>query len=137
MSSDLKYQYMIAPCGMNCGICIGHLRERKPCCGCLTDSVNKPNHCIRCSIVNCEELTKNKLDFCFACSKFPCARLKRLDKRYRTNYGMSMIENLTFIKENGLEEFQNRENDRWTCKKCSAILSVHRDECLNCKEKYK
>ena len=43
-----------------------------------------------------------KGDFCFDCDKFPCDRLKRLDKRYREKYGMSEIENLNKIREIGL-----------------------------------
>jgi hypothetical protein len=35
MSIELRYVGMIAPCGMNCGLCIGHLREKKPCGGCF------------------------------------------------------------------------------------------------------
>lgn len=33
------------------------------------------------------------------------ARLKQLDKRYRTNYNMSMIENLNNIQKLGLKGF--------------------------------
>jgi len=53
----------------------------------------------------CELLGKGKLRFCFECNNFPCKRLKALDKRYRMKYHMSMIDNLNFIKENGLEAF--------------------------------
>ena len=127
---------MIAPCGMNCGICIGHLREKRTCSGCFKkDDENKPKHCRSCIIVNCEFLEKTAWGFCFECEKYPCARLKRLDKRYRENYGMSMIENLEGIKNIGLEKFLQKEEKRWTCKNCGSGLCVHRDFCLNCKAK--
>lgn len=129
-----KYQVLIAPCGMNCGICIGHLREKRPCGGCFKkDDKNKPKHCRSCSIVNCESLAKTESGFCFDCKTYPCARLKRLDKRYRTNYGMSMIENLDYIQKCGLEEFIMNEEKRWACKECGSGLCVHRNFCLNCK----
>ena len=129
----LKYQELIAPCGMNCGICIGHLRDKRPCGGCFKkDDENKPKHCRSCIIVNCESLTKNKTGFCYDCEKYPCSRLKRLDKRYRTNYGMSMIENLEYIQNKGLDKFLINEDKRWTCKVCGSGLCVHRDHCLKC-----
>jgi hypothetical protein len=39
----ITYQGMIAPCGMNCGICIGHLREKRPCGGCFKKNDENPN----------------------------------------------------------------------------------------------
>lgn len=46
---------------------------------------------------------------------------------------MSMIENLTTIKNYGLDEFIKKEQNKWKCKVCGAGLSVHRNFCLNCK----
>lgn len=129
-----KYKGMIAPCGMNCGLCIGHLREKKPCAGCFKkDAANKPENCRSCAIVNCELLAGSKSGFCFECEKYPCTRLKKLDLRYRNRYGMSMIDNLEFIKESGLENFLKNEEQRWACNVCGSGLCVHRSYCLNCK----
>ena len=134
MSHSLKYQGMIAPCGMNCGLCIGHLREKRPCGGCFTKhDENKPKVCRSCVIVNCDLLAQTESGFCYDCPKFPCTRLKNLDARYRKNYRMSMLENLAYIEEHGLEAFLKNEEERWKCKHCGAGLSVHRDFCLVCK----
>lgn len=131
---QLKYNGLIAACGMNCGICIGHLREIKPCGGCFKkENKNKPKHCRSCNIVNCEKLAETQSGFCYDCKTYPCARLTRLDKRYRTNYGMSMIENLDYIKNFGINEFLKNEEKRWTCKKCGSGLCVHKNSCQNCK----
>jgi hypothetical protein len=131
-----KYEGLIAPCGMNCGLCIGHLREKKPCSGCFKiDDVNTPKVCRSCKIVNCDLLAETVSGFCFDCKRYPCTRLKNLDKRYRTNYGMSMIENLANIKSQGLKEFLKNEEVKWKCTVCGAGLCVHRDFCLNCKTK--
>jgi hypothetical protein len=131
-----KYNGLIAPCGMNCGLCIGHLREKRPCGGCFKiDDINKPKVCRSCKIVNCDLLEETKSGFCYDCEEYPCTRLKKLDKRYRINYGMSMIENLVYIKDHGLNKFLRHEEDKWKCKVCGAGLSVHRDFCLNCKTK--
>ena len=130
----MRYDRMIAPCGMNCGLCIGHLREKRPCGGCFKiNDENKPKVCRSCRIVNCEHLAETDSGFCYDCEKYPCTRLKNLDKRYITNYGMSMIENLTSIKKNGLDVFLKMEEEKWKCHFCGFGLSVHRDFCLNCK----
>ncbi len=130
----LQYSGLIAPCGMNCGLCIGHMREKRPCGGCFKiDDENKPAVCRSCKIVNCDLLAETASGFCFDCKKYPCTRLSDLDKRYRNNYGMSMIENLGYIRVHGLERFIENEQEKWKCKVCGAGLCVHRTYCLRCK----
>ena len=123
---------LIAPCGMNCGICYAYLRDKNHCPGCREASPDKPAYCVRCIISNCELLRKTGSGFCFDCDKYPCKRLKQLDKRYRTKYHMSMLENLEFIKEKGLAWFVDREEKRWTCPFCGARICVHREICPVC-----
>jgi len=55
------------------------------------------------------ELSVVEDKFCFECKKFPCDRLKHLDKRYRTKYHMRMIENLEILKKLGLKQFIQNE----------------------------
>lgn len=123
---------MIAACGMDCTLCIGYLRERKPCAGCRGDDANKPSHCAVCVIKNCDQIAAGESGFCYECAKFPCSRLRQLDKRYRTKYGMSMIENLERIREGGLDAFVAFEQERWECSECGGVISVHRDACIYC-----
>lgn len=138
MGEEFEYANLIAPCGMNCGLCIGHLREKRPCGGCFEkDDENKPKVCRSCVIVNCNLLSETESGFCYDCEKYPCNRLINLDKRYRTKYGMSMIENLAYIKNHGLEKFLKNEKEKWKCKVCGSGLSVHRDFCINCKTEIK
>jgi len=92
----------LAPCGINCGTCRAYQRNRNSCPGCRIGSEEKIPHCSKCSIRNCESLEKLTSGFCYECKNYPCQRLKNLDKRYRTKYRMSMLENLMFIKEKGL-----------------------------------
>ncbi|MBN2747249.1 MAG: hypothetical protein JXR34_11035 [Bacteroidales bacterium] len=66
------------------------------------------------------------------CEKYPCKRLKNLDKRYRTKYGMSMLDNLENIKSLGIEKFVELEQERWRCSNCGELLCVHRTSCLKC-----
>ncbi|MGV8026637.1 MAG: DUF3795 domain-containing protein [Anaerolineaceae bacterium] len=100
---------LIAPCGMNCGLCLSYLRKENKCPGCLSGRVvNKV--CIKCPIKLCKE---KKGEYCFNCDIFPCERLKRLDSRYRTKYEMSEIENLEMIRDKGINYFVEQEEKRW------------------------
>jgi len=123
---------LIAPCGMNCGICMAYLREKNKCPGCRGIDINKPVTRAKCKIKNCKELDKNNLKFCFKCNKFACERMKHLDKRYRTKYNMSMIENLENIKKFGIRQFVKNEKIRWACSQCAGTICVHRGYCSNC-----
>ncbi len=131
----IKYS-LIAPCGMNCGICIGHLRKKNNCTGCNNPGLLRAS-CANCVIKNCEELKKKNSKFCCDCEKYPCRRLKQLDKRYRTKYFMSMIDNLNFIKESGIREFFKKEKVRWACSKCGGTLCVHNGLCSQCKSSFR
>ena len=123
---------MIAPCGMDCALCIGHLREKRRCPGCRDPGdEQKPPHCVACAIKTCA-VPGRPHRFCFECVQFPCARLRHLDLRYQTRYGMSMLENLGVIQAFGLRKFVAREQKKWACPACGQILCVHRGECLRC-----
>jgi hypothetical protein len=123
---------LIAPCGMDCGLCSGHLRAKRVCEGCTGDDAGKPASCVQCLIKNCETVKSSESGFCFECPRFPCPRLRRLDKRYRTKYGMSMVENLLSIQEVGLDRFVALERQRWACAGCGGVICVHRQECIYC-----
>jgi hypothetical protein len=131
-SPDMFNESLIAPCGMNCGLCIAFLRVTKPCPGCNGPVTNKSRHCIECQIKHCPEMELIGQKFCFACEKYPCARMLHLDNRYRTKYGMSMVENLGKIQNLGIEEFVNQEIFRWTCPDCGGTICVHRSACIYC-----
>ena len=124
--------FMIAPCGMNCCICLGHQRENRQCLGCRVDSPDKRVSCVKCSIVQCDNRNGKEADFCYMCDVYPCVRLKALDKRYRTKYEMSMLENLDYIKMHGIENFVENEKIRWACDTCGGLICVHRGYCFSC-----
>ena len=115
---------LIAPCGMNCHLCIGYLREKNRCPGCNNIDFKSRSH-VKCIIRNCPILQQNKWEYCSSkCAKYPCTRLKNLDKRYRSKYGMSMIENLNYIEDNGIKDFIKQEEQKWV--KGDKIFCVHR-----------
>jgi len=123
---------LVAPCGMNCGLCRGHLRDKNRCPGCNGDDSAQPRYCLTCKIKTCDTIASGASSFCFDCTTFPCARLRQLDRRYRTKYGMSMTENLLRIQEIGLEAFVETEQVRWACPECGSIVCVHLPDCGVC-----
>lgn len=120
---------LIAPCGINCSLCSGFQRVKNPCVGC-NNSGNKPTYCISCKIKIC---TENRNEYCNMCEKHPCKRLKDLEKRYRTKYGVNIYENMKNILEYGISVFIKNEKKKWSCLKCGSILSMHKEHCNECK----
>ena len=128
---------LISPCGMNCAICASYLAQRNDiknkevrmpyCLGCRPRTKN-------CAFLKkrCAKLAKEEVNLCFECDSFPCENLMTIDRRYRTRYRMSMIENLIFIKENGMEKFLEEQEKTWKCQTCGELLSCHNGLCFNC-----
>jgi hypothetical protein len=123
---------LIAPCGMNCGLCMVYVRDRNGCLGCRAGDEGKAKSCLACTIRNCESIRSGGSVFCGECDSFPCPRLKRLDARYRMKYRMSMLENLQAIRDAGVRAFVASEQLRWACPECGALQCVHTSECLYC-----
>ena len=128
---------LIAPCGMNCSICSGYLAFLYN----VKDKGLKMPYCTGCRPRNkqcaflkksCELLLTNKVKYCYECQKFPCRNLKHIDKRYKTNFKMSMIENLEFIKKHGIKDFLENESKKWKCPNCGEIICCHNGICFNC-----
>jgi len=129
---------LIAPCGMNCSLCIAYQFKqndlnkngfhRKYCPACIPRGENCTHMGNKCKL-----LGEGKVRFCFECSEYPCKRLKALDKRYRSKYHLSMIENLNYIKKNGIDSFLKEEVEKWKCPECGEIICCHNGLCLNCK----
>ena len=128
---------MLGLCGMNCNICECYLASAydvnkqglraRYCKGC------KSRNGKVCGFVKkCKSLSEHKNRFCYECDTTPCANLQKLDKRYRAFYHMSMIENLEYIKDNGIEKFLAREEDKWKCSQCGGVISCHNGICYGC-----
>ena len=128
---------LIAPCGMNCSLCSAYQFKkldlnslgfhRKYCPGCIPRGQN----CVHMKAA-CNLLGEGKVRFCYECVLFPCKRLKSLDKRYRTKYHMSMIENLNYIQEQGMDRFLADQQETWTCPTCGGTRCCHNNLCLHC-----
>jgi hypothetical protein len=60
---------LLAPCGMNCGFCLGYKREKTPYCpGCFAHK-GQP-YWGECKLYACA--TKHKVEHCGLCEDFPC-----------------------------------------------------------------
>lgn len=131
---------MVAYCGMNCSLCVSYQAglydinsqgfNRWYCLGCIPIGKHctfLKNHCVH--------ITKGEYRFCFECVDFPCKRLIDLDKRYRLRYHMSMIDNLQFIKEKGIELFIEDQIKQWSCDKCGELICCHINTCISCELK--
>ena len=117
---------LIAPCGMDCAICIAYLREKNRCGGCYAPD-RKCNK--NCTIFAYVQVTGR---YHHDCGGFPCRRLAQLDKRYRTKYHMSMLANPEAIQKDGIRAFVKAGRDRWTCTACDGTIDVHRSRCSAC-----
>jgi hypothetical protein len=130
-------QDLIAPCGMNCGVCeqylakAHNLRDKgfhvQYCPGCLPSG-----ECCPVMGKQCERLGKGLVRFCYECRDYPCRSLKALDKRCRSRFQISQIENLEFIKTYGIASFAEKEATRWRCPECGGVVSCHNGLCFVC-----
>ena len=136
VKTDKHTSELIAPCGMNCRICLGYF-------GYLASGKKRKMRCIGCKPRDkscaflkkyCKKLTKNEVEYCYECSDFPCSHLEKLDKGYRERYHMSMIENLEFIRDNGMDAFLKQQEKKYTCPTCGGVMCVHTDVCYSCKK---
>jgi len=128
---------LIAPCGMNCSLCLScqfmkndlnkHGFHRRYCPGCIPRGKNCTHMGHRCEL-----LGKGAVRFCYECEEFPCRMLRALDKRYSSKYHMSMIKNLEFIRDSGMEMFLEKEEAKWRCPQCGGIICCHNGLCLDC-----
>ena len=131
---------LIAPCGMNCGICIAFFgytmkgsKRKHPCFGCRSRDEKSLDRS-KCAFIkkHCDSLANERIDYCFECAGFPCEKLETLDKRYMDKYGMSVIENLRYIQTNGIKQFLKNEEERWKCPTCNGVICVHNKTCYTC-----
>ena len=63
----------------------------------------------------------------------PCENLnRRLERRYRKRYNMSVVENLKELKEKGIGQFLENQERKYKCSKCGDVISVHDRKCYTC-----
>jgi hypothetical protein len=128
---------LVAPCGMDCNICSGYLAMQHDvkkkgirmsyCSGCRPRDK-------KCAFLKkkCKRLLHHSVTFCYECPEYPCENLKSIDTRYTTFFRMSLLENLTFIKKNGMEDFLRAQKEKWRCPTCGGAICCHNGLCFHC-----
>lgn len=120
----------IAPCGIICLFCAFHLRAEKPCGGCHAPAEESiKGNGKSCAKKRCAEERGHQ--WCFQCAKFPCARIKDLNKRYMRNYGMDLVRDGLAAKENALS-FMEAKRAALICPRCGGIMDCHYRKCGDC-----
>ena len=122
---------------MNCTICSRYLAfinnlDRPQCAGCRPNREKCSYLFDKCSGINHDIKCNESTPFCYECDQFPCKEIKRMDKRYKSGYNMSVIENLEFIEQNGVGKFAETQQEKYQCSKCDGLISIHNRKCFRC-----
>lgn len=129
---------LIAPCGMNCALCASFLAYSYG----IPKKAGRVSHCAgcrprdkQCAFIKkrCTRLARKEIDFCFECGRKPCPDLLRVDKLYRTRYGMSPVANLEFIRTKGMAAFLKHQKKEHACPECGGLVCVHNGKCYTCR----
>lgn len=140
-NSQLRFRMnpaLLAPCGMNCNRCSSYLAYTHA----IPRARGKITHCRGCGPQGktcaylkkwCRFLAEGEVHFCFECPDFPCNRLEHLDRRYRTRYHESLIENLRHIQKEGIASFVRKQEQKFSCPKChNDVICIHNSNCYTC-----
>jgi len=134
VKKDKFTEDLIAACGMNCRICIGYFgytmngkRRKMKCIGCRPRDKS-------CAFLKkyCKILINKEVEYCYECPDFPCTHLEKLDTGYKERYHMSMIENLKYIRDHGIDEFLKQQEKKYQCPECGGVICVHNGVCYSC-----
>ena len=128
---------LIAPCGMNCAICSRYLcsvnnLKRSQCAGCRPGNKKCSYLFEKCSGINCALEGNSTAISCFECHQYPCKEINRMDGRYRSDYDMSVKDNLECINKVGLEQFTAEQHEKYRCSRCGGLISIHNRKCFRC-----
>jgi hypothetical protein len=126
---------LIAPCGMNCALCSRYLAGiNKLKCSSCTGCRSRGRECTylfkKCTGINHGKTYD--FTFCYECDQYPCKETKRMDKRYRKFYNMSVMDNLEYIRQAGINEFIHDQLKKHTCPRCGGMISINNRKCFKC-----
>ena len=120
---------MLAICGVNCLACSSHLHAKKPCPGCCAPrEAHTRKSCRDCQKKTCA--TEKGLTHCFLCEDFPCQSVKKMSKRYQKGYGVDLIANGLWAKQD-MSAFLADQQTCFTCT-CGGIIDQHHRVCSIC-----
>jgi hypothetical protein len=154
MAEDKKV--LAGICGLYCGTCPNYLAERESdtvrveaiaktnnlnvsqvgCDGCLSDRVMP--FCVECKNGFRACAREKGVTWCFECVEFPCKRLEEFTKIHIVDgvpHHATVIEDLKYMKEHGVEEWVNRQEKAGKCPSCGKRLYFFTRECPVCHTK--
>jgi uncharacterized protein YqiB (DUF1249 family) len=128
---------LIAPCGMNCAICSRYLAhvnnlKRSQCIGCRSGNKRCSYLFEKCPGTNNTLHGNTTANFCFECDQYPCKQINRMDARYKSNYQMSLKDNLEYINKMGIDKFIEDQCRKYHCSRCGGLISIHNKRCFKC-----
>lgn len=130
---------LIAPCGIYCGLCSSYLADLNQ----VPRQRGRFTHCKGCRPRDkqcawfkkrCERIANHTLKYCYECSSYPCRQLESLGDRYRTKYGLDILQNLELIRDQGEEALLAALKERFACERCGGLKSIHSGKCFACDE---
>lgn len=128
---------LIAPCGMNCGVCDKYLayshqipRKRGRICYC---SGCRPNNKM-CSFIKkrCPTGNIHRVKYCYECNAFPCELLTGASSKYRERYGYDFVDALRQIQAKGVDWFVREQDRIHRCPACGDAVCIHNKKCYTC-----
>ena len=102
------------------------------CDGCLSGG-NLAGHCQRCNIRLCAA-NKQSDSRCSDCEELPCYRITNLINMGHYLHRQEYLPNLKKIREMGVQEWIQYEEERWRCPQCGLPMSWYDAECARCGE---
>lgn len=130
---------LIAPCGLNCAACSKYLAyrhnlTRSQCRGCRPENKKCSYLFEKCSGINRSQPGTAASRFCFECDQYPCDQINRMDRRYRSSFGVSVRDNLDVIQKRGAAVFVEEQSEKYRCSRCENTISIHNRKCFSCDE---
>lgn len=121
---------LLAPCGLNCGVCSRFQNRKNPCPGCRA-RLNEPDVYRRKCVMRACTAVKG-IDHCGQCGSAPCKRLKAFEKRYSEGYGISPLSDARFAANAGTTALLERHRQTYTCPDCGGVIDLHYGRCSGC-----
>jgi hypothetical protein len=123
-------------CGLNCGACPALLgtqagTEVRPCHGCKSDKIDPQRYCATCAIKVCAR--GRGFEFCIECPDLEsCDLLQKFIADEKWPYHQGVMNNMKFIKREGLTKWLDVQEQRWRCALCGTAHSWWDETCPHC-----
>lgn len=149
-----KRECLVAVCGLYCGACPMYLATQSDdeqkrstllkrlssgptkltiddllCDSCLGNG-RVASFCQRCAIRACPA-SKSNVIRCSDCPDFPCSRITDFNNDGMLHHA-EVLDNLRRIREMGVEEWAEFEEERWRCTRCHLPMSWYDSKCSSC-----